>query len=231
MHLFAIGDLHLSFGVEKRMNIFEGWGDYEQRIKDNWQKRINAEDVVVVAGDISWGLKLEETIKDFNFLNTLPGKKLIVKGNHDYWWSTAKKIREFWVCHDFNTLDLLHNNAFLFKNIGLCGSRGWLLGEGDEENEKVINRETMRLERSILSALELGAEELIVFLHYPPIFIKQRSEKILEILSNYKEKIKLCCYAHLHGSSIQFAFNKEYEGIPFKLISADALNFEPLQII
>ena len=212
------------------MDIFEGWENYEERIKENWENKITPEDLVVLAGDISWGLNLQETLKDFKFINNLPGQKLIMKGNHDYWWRSSKKIQDFWRQNGFHSLKLLHNNAYLFGEFGICGSRGWLLGE-DLSSQKVLARETLRVQRSILAALELGASRLLVFLHYPPILAWQKSEAVLNLLDEYKGKIEACYYAHLHGSAIKSAFNGLHNEIPFQLISADSLNFEPLKIL
>lgn len=232
MHLFAIGDLHLSFyDLKKRMDIFEGWEDYENKIKLEWQSKVKNEDFVLIAGDISWSFYLKETLKDFEFIESLPGHKIIIKGNHDYWWDSTKKVKDFWTENNLKSMQLLHNNAFLFGDLAICGSRGWILGEKDDLNKKILKREALRLENSILEGLKLETEKLIIFIHYPPIFMSQRAEPILAVLDKYKKHIEKCFYAHLHGRTIKFAFNGVDNGINFKLISADALNFSPLQII
>jgi predicted phosphohydrolase len=227
LKLYAIGDLHLSFGVEKRMDVFDGWGDYEIKIEENWRNEIKEEDMVVLVGDISWGMSLEESLKDFEFVNSLPGEKLILKGNHDYWWSSAKKIKKFWKEHGLNTLELLHNNAFLFGDIAICGSRGWVLSAENENDLKLLRREVMRLEASILAGIKLNAKEIVVFLHYPPLSNNQHQELILDVLHKYKDIVKMCYYGHLHGKSIDLAFAGVHDGIGFELVSADGLNFVP----
>ena len=222
MSLFAIGDPHLSFTADKPMDIFRGWQNYEERLEKNWKKLITEEDTVVVAGDISWAMNLEDAVEDFRFLDSLPGQKLIMKGNHDFWWSTKKKSEEFFEENGFETLKILHNNAYRIGDVTVCGSRGWFFDCGGDK--KVINREAQRLRLSIEEGKKLGGE-LIVFLHYPPVNTQEKCEEIFNVLK--EEKISRCYYGHLHGYSCQSAVNGEYEGIKFSLISADFLEFCP----
>jgi predicted phosphohydrolase len=228
MALFAISDLHLSFGVDKPMDIFSGWQDYTTRIYENWQSRVKEDDTVVIAGDISWAMNFKELKEDFCFINKLNGKKIILKGNHDYWWTTVKKMQSFIEENSFHSIEILHNNAFETQDYAICGTRGWLIEKPtDSELDKVYVRECQRLEASIKEGLKIQ-KELMVFLHYPPIYENQVSFKIIEILKNYN--IKKCFYGHLHGASTYHAMNGNAFGIEFRLISCDYVNFSPILI-
>lgn len=225
MSLFAIADTHLSFGTNKPMDSFPGWENYTDRLKENWNKIIDNDDFVVIAGDISWAMNFDELKVDFDFINKLNGKKIILKGNHDYWWNTMSKMNKFIEENQFDTITILHNSAFDFDNFSVCGSRGWFFDSEEEHNEKVLNREVMRVKTSIECAKN---DEKIVFLHYPPVTENQCCDEILNLL---KEKgIKKCYYGHLHGGAAKYAFDDNFDGIDFKLISADRLKFVPLLI-
>ena len=223
MSIFVIGDLHLSFGVEKPMDIFAGWQDHRQRIEKNWRKLVKEDDIVVIPGDISWGLTLEEAKPDFRFIHSLPGTKIISKGNHDYWWQTAKKLQQFVQANNFTSINFLHNNAFETDKYILCGTRGWIFENGQQQDEKVILREAGRLKAS-LDYIKSDKEK-IVFLHYPTIYQEQRANHIINTLKQYN--VSRCFYGHLHGKTINYAFNGVHEGIKYKLISADAIDFCP----
>lgn len=227
MSIFAIGDTHLSLGAEKPMDIFSGWQDYVQRIETNWRRLVEDKDTVVIPGDVSWALNLPDTKADFEFLNSLPGTKIISKGNHDYWWSTKKKMDEYFAENGFDTLHILHNNAYAVEGKAICGARGWFFDDSSEQSEKIINRECGRLRTSISAAKDTGFEP-VVFLHYPPISNDKICEPIMEVLVS--EGIKRCYFAHLHGASINYAFRGEYEGISFSLVSSDSLGFCPMLI-
>ena len=228
MSIFAIGDTHLSLGTDKPMDIFGGWQDYVSRLEKNWKKIVDPEDTVVIPGDISWALNLPDTKADFEFLNSLPGTKIISKGNHDYWWSTKKKMDEFFSENGFDTLKILHNNAYAVEGIAICGTRGWFFDDNTAEVDKVINRECGRLRASIAAAKETGLPP-VVFLHYPPITRDRVCEPIMQVLMD--EKIERCYFAHLHGMSINYAFTEAYEGINFSLVSSDSLGFCPKLIV
>lgn len=231
MAIYAIADLHLSKGTgkDKSMDIFSGWENYEERLEKNWNELVKPDDTVIIAGDLSWGLKLEETKKDFEFLESLPGRKILLKGNHDYWWATRKKIDDFLNENKFNSVSVIFNSAEEVENYSICGTRGWFYDKTCESDEKILKREVQRLETSITLAKETGKEPL-VFLHYPPIYSQFKCEEILEILKKYE--IKRCYYGHLHGkNAISKAFIGIYEGIEFDLISADYLGFAPKLII
>ena len=167
MALFVLGDPHLSLGGAKPMDVFPGWDGYVEKLEANWRKLVKPEDTVVLAGDISWAMRLSDTRKDFAFLHSLPGRKLLMKGNHDYWWSTANKMNAFFKAEGFDSLQLLHNNSYTVGDYALCGTRGWLFDVGEPHDEKVMNREIGRLRLS-LDAAEPGLEKL-AFLHYPPV--------------------------------------------------------------
>ena len=169
MALYVIGDLHLSLSGDKSMDIFPGWHNYVDRIQQNWLAKIRPEDTVVLAGDTSWGMSFAEAKADFEFVNALPGQKIILKGNHDYWWATMNKMNAFFAENGFDTLHILHNNHYLVEGVCICGSRGWLFDQGEPADQKVIAREAGRLEASILSAGDIP-EEKVVFLHYPPCY-------------------------------------------------------------
>ena len=222
MSLFAIADTHLSFGTNKPMDSFPGWNDYVERIEKNWNKIVTADDTVVIAGDISWAMNFDELKADFEFLNNLNGTKIIIKGNHDYWWNTLKKMNEFIDKNHFDTIKILFNNSYIVDGISVCGSRGWMFEGEDEHDEKVLSREVGRLKLSLDSA---ESENKIVFLHYPPITTDSKCDEILSVLKQYG--IKKCYYGHLHGKAAKIDVDDTIDGIDFKLISCDRLSFIP----
>lgn len=225
MALFGIADLHLSLGTQKSMDVFPGWENYAARLEQNWRATIKPEDTVVVAGDISWAMKLEETRRDFAFLNNLPGTKLLLKGNHDYWWGTRKKMEEYFAACGFDTLRILFNNAFRIGDIAVCGTRGWFFDDGGDST--VLLREAGRLQTSILEAKKLGGEP-VAFLHYPPVCGGAVCDEIFQIL--VEQKIKRCFYGHLHGPAIRRAVTGPYKGVSLRLISCDSTGFSPVPV-
>lgn len=227
MSIFAIGDPHLSLGCNKEMNIFAGWHDYVQRLEQNWLERISSEDTVILAGDISWAMNIEDTLDDFTFLHRLPGEKYLMKGNHDYWWTTRKKMDAFLRERELSTLHILHNDAYTAGDVAVCGSRGWFFDAGDAADQKVLLREAGRLRASIQAAKKTGLEP-VVFLHYPPVCGGQVCEEIFSVLR--EEGIRRCYYGHLHGPGIRYAFQGAKDGVRLKLISCDALAFCPLLV-
>ena len=228
MSLFAIADLHLSIGEDKPMDIFAGWNDYVSRLKDNWLKIVDKDDTVVISGDISWAMRLEETYEDFKFIDNLPGKKIFLKGNHDYWWGTKSKIEKFLADNNLKTISILFNNSFVCDDYAICGTRGWFLENTGEKDIKILNREVGRLTASIESAIKSGKEP-IVFLHYTPFFNNYECTEIIDVLLKYN--IKKCFYGHIHGrKNIKNAFEGNYKGIEMKLISCDRLSFIPLLV-
>lgn len=223
MALFAISDLHLSFSSQKPMDIFKGWNDYVNRIETNWRRMITDEDTVVLPGDFSWALKLQDTLEDFKFLESLPGKKLLLKGNHDLWWCTISKMKNFLEENNIKSVDFVHNNSFVVGQKAVCGSRGWI-NDGEPLSAKLIAREAGRLKASIQSAKQTGFEP-VVFLHYPPVYAGLICEEIFNVL--LEENIKNVYHGHIHGSSLLFW---EHKNITCRLISCDCINFEPILI-
>ncbi len=226
MSLFAIADTHLSFGTNKPMDTFAGWQNYTEKLKNNWNKTVSDKDTVVIAGDISWAMNFDELKPDFSFIEGLNGQKLIIKGNHDYWWNTVSKMNRFIDECGYKTIKILHNNSAECCGIAVCGSRGWIFDSDEEHDEKMLNREVMRLKMSLDSA---GDRDKIVFLHYPPLTSVGKCAEILNLLNDYG--IKKCFYGHLHGEAAKFAADGIHGGISFKLISCDRLGFTPYLII
>lgn len=226
MALFVIADLHLSLGTNKPMDVFQGWHDYVSRLEANWRSAVGMDDTVVIAGDISWAMKLEDTLKDFTWLNSLPGEKLLLKGNHDYWWSTRSKIDSFFEEHGFSTLHILHNCAYRVGDRTVCGTRGWLYNSETEEDKKIVSREAGRLTASIEDAKRMGGI-ITAFLHYPPVYDDMECTEILDILS--RNKISDCYFGHIHGQyAAQKALVGEYKGVQMHLISCDFVDFSPV---
>lgn len=228
MSVFAIGDLHLSLGCDKPMDIFKGWDGYVERLEENWNRVVGDEDLVVVPGDISWAMTLPHAIDDFAFINNrLRGRKLILKGNHDYWWNTMSKMNAFLAENGFDKISILNNASVQCEGLSIVGSRGWINDDSSEDDAKVLKREAIRLEMSIQDGVKKGGE-LVAFLHYPPIFNGVSNDYILEVLEKYD--IKRCYYGHIHGAGHRFAFQEERNGIAYKLVSADYLGFMPIKI-
>lgn len=227
MALYAIADLHLSLGEEKPMDIFRGWDDYVARLEKNWRALVTLEDTVVVAGDVSWAMKLSDCKTDFAFLNALPGRKLLLKGNHDYWWTTRKKMEAYLEQEGFNSIGIIHNSAEVCGEYALCGTRGWFFDAEPDTDKKVLLREVGRLQMSIDAAKATGKQP-IVFLHYPPVVYGAQCPELMEALR--KNEITHCYYGHLHGPSIRRAVQSEVDGIRFRLVSCDAVNFTPVLV-
>lgn len=230
MAIYAISDLHLSLGIEKQMDIFgDNWIKHEEKIKKNWISRVKENDLVLLPGDFSWAMYLEETVKDFEFINNLPGKKLLLKGNHDYWWTTLKKIKEFLEENKFENIDFLYNNSYFFDNKIIAGTRGW--SEQEEQAEKIIRRENIRLRLSLKDGVEKYGEdkEIIVCMHYPPF--NSYEEIDLNFIKTMKEyNVKKCIYGHIHGESQKEAKQGIIDGIEIKMVSSDYLNFDLVKV-
>lgn len=230
--IFAISDLHLSLASDKPMDVFGiSWRDYVRRTEDNWQSIVGTNDTVVIPGDISWAMKLEDALADFSFIDRLNGRKIISKGNHDYFWETAAKMQRFFDDNSFSTINILHNNCFCIEDNFICGTKGYNNDENDTvaHNKKLAARECARLKMSLDSAKLQGALEPIVFLHYPPI---GRTFEVTEMTSMMKEYgVKKCFYGHLHAKAAESAFEGEKDGVEYRLISADRLQFKPIKII
>lgn len=228
MALYAIGDLHLCLGAPKPMDIFGGaWVGYMDKLKEGMSV-VTENDTTVLCGDLSWALGLEESEKDFAWINEIPGRKIILKGNHDYWWSTANKFYKFCQSMGFENMHILNNNCFEYDGIAICGTRGWFFEEERHgaHDAKVFHRELMRLEASLKSA---GEREKVVFLHYPPRYRGYTCEPIIELLQQYG--VRRCFYGHLHGDSHKLAMEGLWDGIEYRLVAADYIGFQPFTVI
>ena len=232
MSIYAIADLHLSFSSPKPMDIFgDNWRNHEQKIKDDWIKKVTNKDLVLLPGDFSWAIDLEETYKDFEYLNSLSGKKIMLKGNHDYWWNSLKKLNEYMEKNQFKDISFLYNNSYEFEENIIVGTRGWVLNSNEEEDKKILNRELLRLELSITDGIKKYGEDkdIIVCMHYPPTNknLLEKSE-FMKIMQKYN--VKKCIYGHLHGESHSEAVEGNIGKIELKLVSADYLNFKLIKI-
>ena len=224
MALYAIGDLHLCLGAPKPMDIFGGaWVGYMDKLKEGMSV-ITEDDTVVLLGDLSWSLDLANAKADFAWINEIPGRKIILKGNHDYWWSTVSKFDKFCKENGFTDLHILNNNCFEYDGWAICGTRGWFFEEerSGQHDEKVFKRELIRLETSLKAA---GEKPKMVFLHYPPRYKGYECREILDLLEKYE--VRRCFYGHLHGGSHKLAMEGQWDGVEFRLVAADYLNFKP----
>ena len=228
MALYAIGDLHLSFGSDKPMDVFGGdWSNYIEKLKIGFS-HLSDEDVCILCGDTSWGMSFEESLEDFKFINELPGRKIIIKGNHDYWWGTMAKIMSFFEENAIDSIEILNNNCFFYEDVAICGTRGWMSDEGLDaaQNAKVMARETGRL-RASLTAAEQTPHKLCFF-HYPPRFRNYVCTDIINVMKEFG--VTHCWYGHLHSQGHRYAVRGEVDGIDYELISSDFLDFKPLKI-
>ena len=231
MAVYTISDLHLPLGVNKPMDIFgAAWSNYVNRLAENWHKTVTPADTVVLGGDFSWATYLEQSVADFEFLHSLPGRKLLLKGNHDYWWTTKSKLDQFLAEHGFNDIEFLHNNSYIVENISICGSRGWGLPEiaKTAEDVKIYERELGRVKMSIDDARKKSDNEIVVFLHFPPLLRDMRTNPMTALLT--KENIKRCYFGHLHKSGSKNVFEGLYGGVEYKLCACDYLNFMPIRV-
>lgn len=228
MALYAIGDLHLCLGAPKPMDIFGGaWVGYMEKLRQGMSV-IGPEDTTVLMGDLSWALDLPSAQADFAWMQQIPGRKILLKGNHDYWWSTAAKFGKFCKENGFTRMELLNNNCYFYEDYAICGTRGWFFEEekSGAHDEKVFRRELLRLEASLKAA---GDREKLVFLHYPPRYKGYTCQEILELLEKYG--VRQCFYGHLHGASHKLAMEGLWDGVYYRLLSADYLNFQPYMVI
>ena len=239
MSLFVMADLHLSSDGSKTMEIFgPRWRDYMNKIRQNWSAVVQDEDTVIIPGDISWALKLEDAREDLLFLESLPGQKLIGKGNHDFWWSTASKMTAMWEQNKISSIRMLYNNAYLLEDCIVCGTRGWFVEEnqqhtvGSVDYTRIVNREVIRLRLSLDAAVKLREEDgrnlpILVFLHFPPVWNGFVCREIVDVLHEYG--IKSCYFGHIHGAYYA-PRTTVFEEIELTICSADALNFCPMPI-
>ena len=228
MALYAIGDLHLCLGADKPMDIFGGaWVGYMDKLRQGLHM-IQPEDTTVLLGDLSWALDLNDAKADFDFINQIPGRKIILKGNHDYWWSTVAKFNKFCQENGYTDQFILNNNHYEYNGYAICGTRGWFFEEerSGAHDEKVFKRELLRLEASLKSAGDLPK---IVFLHYPPKYKGYECPEILELLKRYD--VRRCFYGHLHGASHALAMEGIWDGVDFRLVAADKIGFQPVMVL
>jgi predicted phosphohydrolase len=229
MALFAISDLHLPLGVDKPMDIFgKNWENYVERLRENWQSVVSKEDTVVMPGDFSWATYIDESKADFDFLCKLPGKKIILKGNHDYWWTTMNKLKEFVIDNGYDNVFFLQNNSYEYGDISICGTRGWQTPQPSlsGEDKKIYDREVLRLELSIKTAK--NPDNIIVFTHFPPILKDYRENSMVEMLNKYN--IKECIFGHIHSQGIKNVIEGDVQGINYRLVSCDYREFMPVKI-
>ncbi len=232
MALYTISDLHLPLGIDKPMDIFGSrWENYVEKIREEWQKKVGKDDLVILPGDFSWATYLEQARADFAFLEGLAGRKILLKGNHDYWWTTLSKLRKFVDKNEYKSVEFLHNEAVLYGDIAIAGTRGWsYIGKGQAKDEDIAiyERERIRLELSIEAAKKFNPKEIIVFMHYPPLSFDCPESGFTEILK--KHGIKRCVYGHIHGRQEQTAVRGEFKGVEYLLVSCDCVGFSPVKL-
>lgn len=227
MGLYAISDLHLALSGDKPMHVFgENWYRHDEKIKENWLSKIDSEDTVLIAGDISWSMKMEEGLKELEWIHNLPGKKIFVKGNHDYWWQSVSKLNNL-----YEDMNFIQNNYYSYEDYAICGTRGWNTPGGEHftaHDEKIYSRELIRLKLSLDTAVKAGYNKLIVMLHYPPTNEKFVETDIIKILKEYK--VEKVFYGHMHGPSLNRVFEGNIDGVEYILTSADYIDFNPIKI-
>lgn len=230
MALYVISDLHLPLGVDKPMDIFgKNWENYVERLEENWRQMVAPTDTVILPGDFSWAMYLEEAEADFAFLHSLPGEKYLLKGNHDYWWTTRNKLDTFIRERGYSDIHFLQNDTVLYKNIALCGTRGWTCSENmSAEDEKIYIREVGRLRLSLDAAKKLSPEKIMAFLHYPPMITENQETAFTKILEEYG--VRVCAFGHLHGAGHRTAVTGTVRGVEYLLVSCDYLGFSPVKL-
>lgn len=230
MVIYTISDLHLPLGIDKPMDIFgKKWENYVERLRENWQATVTKEDVVILGGDFSWATYLDESVKDFEFLQALNGRKILLKGNHDFWWTTMTKLSEFTKSHSFDTISFLQNNSYKIGKTGICGTRGWSIDSlSSAEDKKIYERELIRLRLSLEDAVKKSCERLIVFTHYPPVTKTARETSFHKILEEYG--VEMCVYGHLHGDSHMNAFTGSIGNVTYILAAGDYTGFMPVRL-
>lgn len=229
MALYTISDLHLGFNVEKPMDIFgKKWKNHCEKIKYNWLQKITNEDTVLIAGDISWSLKAEDSVYDLDWINDLPGRKIISKGNHDYWWNGISKLNSM-----YEKTKFLQNNYYIYEDYAICGTRGWICPNSNNftsKDEKIYKRELIRLRLSLEAAIKDNYKNIIVMLHYPPTNEKFEESEFIEIIKEFN--VKKVIYGHLHGPVLhEKLFEGNIDGVEYILTSSDHLDFTPKRIL
>jgi len=231
MSIYAISDLHLSFNKNKPMEIFgDNWKNHYEKIRIDWKAKVKDNDLVLLPGDFSWAMNLEDNLEELKFLENLPGKKILLKGNHDYWWNTLQKMNKYLAEKNINTIQFLHNNSYLYKDYIICGTRGWI-DSNIEENIKILKRELLRLELSLKDAIQKHGRDkkIIVNMHYPPFIENTDEVNFIDLMNKYN--VEYCIYGHIHGKQDEEIKTVENSNIKFKLVSCDYLNFKLLKIV
>lgn len=228
MALYAIADLHLSFSSNKPMDIYgAAWKNHTERVKTAWLSKINEEDTIIIAGDISWGLRLEEAKADLDWIHQLPGKKVMVKGNHDPWWTSITKLNQL-----YDDMFFMQNTFYPYGDYAICGSRGWVCPGSSEftaHDEKIYQRELLRVRASFEAAVKAGYEKFIGVLHYPPANEKKESSGFTEIFEAYRAEMAV--YGHLHGERGRRPQLEEKDGVTYRLIACDRLGCDPMRLL
>lgn len=228
MGLYAISDLHLALSMDKPMDVFgEHWYKHHEKIKTNWLSKVTDEDTVLIAGDISWSMKMEEGLKELEWIHNLPGRKILIKGNHDYWWQSISKLNKL-----YDDMNFIQNNYYSYNEYAICGTRGWVCPGGENftsHDEKIYNRELIRLKLSLDSAVKAGYDKFIVMLHYPPTNEKFVETDFIKIFKDYN--VEKVIYGHLHGPALHRVFIGKIDGIEYILTSADYIKFDPIKIL
>ncbi len=232
MSIYAISDLHLALSIDKPMDIFGArWANYMNKLEENWRSTVGEEDHVIVPGDISWATYLDQAYEDFRFIDRLPGKKIISKGNHDYWWTTKNKLDKFIIKNEFTSISFMQNNSYTIEDTAVCGTRGWNM-PGEEgfnaEDTKIYQRELQRLELSLKDARVPEGGKLIAAMHFPIFNSKGVFSDFLDIMQKYN--VQLCIYGHLHGAAHRNAVEGMLNGIEFRLVAADYIGFKPVRL-
>lgn len=228
MSIFAISDLHLPLSVDKPMNVFgEQWDNYVEKLRENWNRTVGEDDIVVMPGDISWATYLSDAYNDFEYIESLSGRKVIGKGNHDYWWETMSKLRKYTKANDFSSIEFLHNNAIMYRGRAICGTRGWNIADENSsaEDVKMFEREKQRLILSLEAARSLRPDEIIVATHYPPVEKNMNDLAMIKLMKEYG--VKKCVYGHLHAAAHNFAVQGDVMGVELTLVASDYLSFVP----
>lgn len=228
MALYALSDLHLAFNCEKPMDIFgDKWINHHEKIKENWIKEVKESDTVLIAGDISWSMRMEHGIEDLKFIENLPGKKILVRGNHDYWWTSINKLNSMFV-----NMKFVQNNYFVYEDYAICGSRGWVLKNSakfDSHDKKIYDRELLRLRLSLDEAVNAGYEKIICMIHYPPVFPNSLNNEFTDVFEEYN--VEKVIYGHIHGGGLSNVFEGTINGVEYILTSCDYINFAPIKIL
>jgi len=226
--IYALGDLHLDYSKEKPMDVFgPKWKDHEAKIFDSWIDIVKEDDLVLIPGDVSWGLKLDEAYNDLKRIDELPGTKIITKGNHDYWWESKKKLEEL----NLNSIFFLQNDSYTYGNIFVTGCRGWITNDSDnftQHDEKIYSRELHRLELS-LKSIEKNDGTIITMIHYPPFNMDAKPNDFVFLMKKYR--VDICIYGHLHSEGHKYVVEGDIEGIKFICVSSDYINFIPKKIL